>query len=98
MGGLVVRPDGPRPLRRQQRGGMPILVSDEASRWLQQCGATAGASLVAERIVSAVVAAPDGESCAREDIRQVSSSTGGLSGGLVGGMKQLEARGTKERA
>jgi hypothetical protein len=41
-GGWVVRPDGPRPLRRQHQGGTPVLVPGEASRWLQPRGDTAG--------------------------------------------------------
>ncbi len=40
--GGVVYPDGPRPLRRQDHGGTPVLELGEASRWLQQRGNTAG--------------------------------------------------------
>jgi hypothetical protein len=53
--------------------GTPVLVPGEASRQLQPRGDTAGDT--------------DGDSCVREDRQQVSSSTGKLSGGLVGGMK-----------
>ena len=80
---MVVRPDSPRPLRRQHRGGTPVLVPGEASRRLQQRGDTAGGG--EDRVCRR--GSSDGDSCVREGRQQVSSSTGGLSGGLVGGMK-----------
>jgi hypothetical protein len=82
---LVGLPDGPRPLLRQHRGGVPILVSDEASRWLQQRCATAGGGEDHWQVCCR--GSSDGESCVREDRRQLSSSIGDLSGGLVSGMK-----------
>ncbi len=83
--GLVGLPDGPRPLLQQHQGGMPILVSDEASRWLQQRCATAGGGEDHWQVCCR--GSSDGESCVREDRRQVSSSIGDLSGGLVGGIE-----------
>ena len=49
--GVVVRPDGPRPPWRRHQGGMPVLVSSETPRRLQQRGLL----LVAERIDGAIV-------------------------------------------
>jgi hypothetical protein len=72
----------PRPLRRQRRGGTPVLVPREASRWLQPSGDTAGGG--EDRLCRR--GSTDGDSCVSEDRPQVSSSTGGQSGGLVGGM------------
>ena len=48
---MVVRPDGPRPPWRRHQGGMPVLVSSETPRRLQQRGLL----LVAERIDGAIV-------------------------------------------
>ncbi len=79
----VVQPDGPRPLRRQHRGGTPVLVPGEASRRLQQRGDTAGGG--EDRVCRR--GSTNGDSCVREDRQQVSSSNGGLSDGLVDGMK-----------
>ena len=81
--GVVVRPSSPRPPRRQHQGSMPGPVSGKTARWLQQRGATAGGEEdhVRRRGGS------DGNSCVCEDRQQVSRSTGGLSGGLVGDMK-----------
>jgi hypothetical protein len=79
---VVVRPDGPRPLRRQHRGGTQVLMPGEASRRLQQRGNTSGGG--EDRVCRR--GSSDGDSCVREGRRQVSSSTSGLSGGLVGGM------------
>ncbi len=74
VGGLVALPDGPRPLSRQNRGGMPILVSGEASRWIQQrCSTTGGSG-------GGRVYCLGSADCVCEDILQVSSSTGGLTG------------------
>jgi hypothetical protein len=55
----------------------------EASRWLQPRGDTAGGGEDRVRRRGST----DGYSCVREDRQQVSSSAGGQSGGLVGGMK-----------
>jgi hypothetical protein len=49
--GVVVRPDGPRPPWLRHQGGMPVLVSSETPRRLQQRGLL----LVAERIDGAIV-------------------------------------------
>jgi hypothetical protein len=49
--GVVVRPDCPRPPWRRHQGGMPVLVSSETPRRLQQRGLL----LVAERIDGAIV-------------------------------------------
>jgi hypothetical protein len=75
--GGVVRPGSPRPLRRQHRGGTPVLVPGEASQLLQQRGNTAGGG--EDRVCRR--GSSDGDSCVREDGQQVSSSTGRLSGG-----------------
>jgi hypothetical protein len=80
-GGWVVLPDGPRPLRQQQRGGTPVLVPGEASRWLQPRGDTAGGGEdgLCRR------GSTYGDSSVRWDRPQMSSccSTGGQTGGLV---------------
>ena len=70
-----MRPDSPRPLRRQHRGGTPVLVPGEASRRLQQRGDAAGGG--EDRVCRR--GSSDGDSCVREGRQQVSSSTGGLS-------------------
>jgi hypothetical protein len=51
--GVVVRPDGPRPPWRRHQGGMPVLVSSETPRGLQQrhCKLL----LMAERIDGAIM-------------------------------------------
>ncbi len=78
-----MQPDGPRPLLLQHRGVTPILVPCEASKRLQPRGNTAGGG--EDRLCHR--GSTDGDSRVREDRQQVSSSTCGLSGGLVGGMK-----------
>ena len=82
-GGMVVRPSSPRPPRRRHRGSMPAPVSGKTARGLQQRGAAAGGE--EDRVRRR--GGSDGDSCVCEDRWQVSNSTGGLSGELVGGMK-----------
>ena len=82
-GGVVVRSDGPRPPRRRHRGGTPVLVSSETSGRLQQRGDAAGGG--EDRTLHR--GGSNGVSCTRGDDRwQVSSSAGGRSDRLVGGM------------
>ena len=82
-GRVVVRSDGPRPPRRQHRGGRSVLVSSKTSGRLQQRDDAAGG----EEDRTLHHGGTDGVSCARGDRQLVSSSASGRSDRLVGDMK-----------
>jgi hypothetical protein len=65
LGGTVVRPNRPRPPRRQHQGSMPGPASGKTARRLQQRGNTAGGE--EDRVRRRRSLSSDGDSCVCED-------------------------------